>query len=97
MKTCYLVNCPEGLFLFGDGHLGFKTEYKTLNSHGVYQSDAYVVASGEYFWGGASSAEERELLDVTPISYDGAAEALRTVSAQEQAQSTETNVNETGH
>lgn len=62
--------CPEGLFLF-NGSLCFKSEYKTQNqSSGYWQSDAYVVSSGEYFWGGASTAEARDKLLVTPVPAD---------------------------
>jgi hypothetical protein len=71
-----LRDCPEGLFIFGDGHIGFKSEYKRLNTKGVYQTDAYVVSSGEYFWGGAETAEARERLLVTPIAYEAASEAI---------------------
>jgi hypothetical protein len=70
-----LGECPKGLFLFdADGHtscLGFKSEYKTesLSSPGFWQSDAYVVESGEYFWGGVSDPRARESLMVTPVEY----------------------------
>lgn len=55
--TCTLAECPPGLFLFG-GCLGFRSEYGT---------DAYVVSSGEAFWGGAKTKEERDALMVTPV------------------------------
>lgn len=66
-----LSKCPPGLFLFGQT-LGFKSEYKTESQsrQGVWQSDAYVVESGEYFWGGASNPIEREALLVTPLRSD---------------------------
>lgn len=65
-----LDECPEGLFLF-NGTLCFKSEYQTQNqSSGYWQSDAYVVSSGEYFWGGASTAEARDKLLVTPVPAD---------------------------
>jgi hypothetical protein len=65
-----LAECPPGLFVFGLSCLGFKSEYKTESQSrpGVWQSDAYVVESGEYFWGGTSNAVEREELLVTPLS-----------------------------
>lgn len=68
MADISLGECPPGLFLF-DGTLGFKSEYKTESQSrsGVWQSDAYVVASGEYFWGGTSNPTERETLKVTPL------------------------------
>lgn len=46
------------LFLFG-GVIALKSEYR---SNG--QSDAYIVGTGEYFWGGAKSPMERERLEV---------------------------------
>jgi hypothetical protein len=65
-----LGDCPPGLFLF-NGSLGFKSEYKTesLSRPGVWQSDAYVVESGEYFWGGVSDPEARERLMVEPVDW----------------------------
>lgn len=53
-----LRDCPPGLFLFS-GILGFKSEYG---------QDAYVVESGEFFWGGTSTHEERLKLEVKPIT-----------------------------
>ena len=58
--TTTLAACPPGLFVF-DGHYGFKTEYSDQNG-----PEAYCVASGEYFWGGAKSKEERANLVVMP-------------------------------
>jgi hypothetical protein len=58
---CTLSQCPPGLFLHGDD-LGFKTEYSDVNG-----SEAYVVASGEYFWGGTNDREVRRNIKVTPV------------------------------
>lgn len=55
--------CPPGLFLFG-GTLCFKSEYHTK----VNQPDAYVVSSGEYFWGGTVELEARLSLVVIPLA-----------------------------
>ncbi len=47
--------CPPGLFWFDDGKrsgLGVKTEYVTRVSDGTLMPDAFVVETGEYFWGG---------------------------------------------
>ena len=66
--TCTLDDCPPGLFWFGDT-LGFKSEYTTtLENPRRYQCDAYVVASGEYFRGGARDTAERATLIVQPVS-----------------------------
>lgn len=58
-----LRDAPTGLFLF-QGILGFKSEY-----HTNCLTDAYVVESGEYFWGGTSKGTDREALLVTPVTY----------------------------
>lgn len=42
-----LAECPIGLFLAG-GELCLKTEYGTNEG----RIDAYIVSSGEFFWGG---------------------------------------------
>ena len=73
MFACRLDECPPGLFLAGNC-LGFKSEYR--NEKGT--CEAYVVASGEFFWGGAKTSEEREGLIVTPVEIVDAA-ALRLV------------------
>lgn len=67
-----LDECPPGLFLFGeDNTLCFKSEYSTTQAKsGAAQCDAYVVSSGEYFWGGAMSAAERAVLKVRPVDID---------------------------
>ena len=73
-----LNECPTGLFLFqGDGApcLGFKSEYRTVKQDRAgrtigTQVDAYVVASGEYFWGGTVDWRKREELLVEPIDDD---------------------------
>lgn len=43
-----LAECPVGLFLSAYGELCLKTEYG--NNQG--RIDAYIVSSGEFFWGG---------------------------------------------
>jgi len=79
MMPCSLSDCPPGLFWF-NGMLGMKTEYRTesVSRPGCLQCDAYVVASGEYFWGGVSDPREREKLMVTPIDNEAALAALAT-------------------
>lgn len=64
-----LRNCPPGLFVF-DGTLCFKSEYSTNeNAIAGEGGDAYVVESGEYFWGGAKSKADRGNLMVTPAHF----------------------------
>ncbi|MDR5801148.1 hypothetical protein [Caballeronia sp. LZ001] len=58
-QPCSLQDCPPGFFLF-NGLLCLKSEYGGANV------EAYVE-SGEYFWGGAKSKEERDALIVTPV------------------------------
>lgn len=62
-----LIDAPIGLFLY-DGQLVLKTEYSTVRSDAEPATpDCYIVDSGEYFWGGAKTAEERNALEVTPV------------------------------
>ncbi len=91
-----LAECPPGPFLF-EGSLGFKTEYgMTLPDENgaempgsqvrwvvTHRPDAYVMASGECFWGGAKNHDERAALLVQPIdgdALDAFASAPRPVS-----------------
>lgn len=78
MFACRLDQCPPGLFLAG-GCLGFKSQYRTTTGW----TEAFVVASGEYFSGNAGSSQEREALMVTPVEIVGAA-ALRLVSIDQE-------------
>lgn len=69
-KECTLVDCPPGLFLF-DGALGFKTPYPIdlrQKDYSHYYPQAFVVATGEVFWGGVHTHEERCRLMVQPLS-----------------------------
>lgn len=76
MFACRLDECPPGLFLAGNC-LGFKAEYR--NEKGA--CEAYIVSSGEFFWGGAKTVEDREALTVTPVEIVDAS-ALRLVSIE---------------
>lgn len=63
-EPCTLADCPPGLFRW-EGTLCFKSEYHSKPG----QPDAYVVVSGEYFWGGTSgNLDARNALIVTPIT-----------------------------
>ena len=76
MFACRLDECPPGLFISGNC-LGFKSEYRNDNG----SCEAFVVASGEFFWGGAKSNDERDALLVTPVEIMDAS-ALRLVSIE---------------
>ncbi|PGO61772.1 hypothetical protein CN980_29010 [Bacillus cereus] len=52
---------PGKLFRFGDT-IGFKSEYRTGGA-----IEAFIVGSGEMFWGGTSTAKEQRELMVEPI------------------------------
>lgn len=56
---CSLAQCPPGFFVFNE-RLCLKSEY------GI--ADAYCE-SGEIFWGGAKTDEERLALQVQPVTY----------------------------
>lgn len=89
-----LRECPPGPFLF-EGRLGFKTEYGAMETVGPVNVpgdqvrwtvgngiDVYVMASGEVFWGGAKSKEERDKLLVTPIDADDLALSVPSVGPE---------------
>lgn len=64
--------CPIGLFWFGD-ELCLKTEYGSNEG----RIDAYIVSSGEFFWGERPQTIESQRAQlVTPISLDAARSAL---------------------
>lgn len=58
-----LENCPIGMFECG-GELCLKTEYG--NNDG--RIDAFIVSSGEFFWGGAQTPTDQRKVLVTPCS-----------------------------
>ena len=61
-----LIDAPVGLFEH-NGNLALKTEYSTIHKDGTSTPDCYLVESGEYFWGGAKTAAERNDLEVKPV------------------------------
>jgi hypothetical protein len=74
-----LRECPPGPFRFGET-LCFKTEYNMMETIGHVEvpgnevmwiagrnPDAYVLESGEVFWGGAKTHEARAELLVCPV------------------------------
>ena len=51
-----------------DGWLLFKSEYSTMNkADGAYQVDAYMLTSGEYWWGGHKTVRDRDAKLVRPV------------------------------
>ena len=58
-----LAACPPGLFRF-NGRLGFKSEYRD----DLGCAEAFVVESGEAFWGGTTDKIVRDKLLVVPVS-----------------------------
>lgn len=54
--TVTLEECPIGLFMSAGGELCLKTEYG--NNEG--RIDAYIVSSGEFFWGSAPQTIENQ-------------------------------------
>jgi len=78
---CAIRDCPPGFFVSGDA-LCFKTEYGAMETAGPTnvpgsemrwtvgsQSDVYC-SSGESFWGGATTKEEVEKLQVQPVAVE---------------------------
>jgi hypothetical protein len=62
-----LARCPIGLFLAEGAGLCLKTEYG--NNEG--RIDAYIVSSGEFFWGDAPQTIARQRAQlVTPVTVD---------------------------
>lgn len=55
-----LKDCPVGLFLSLNGELCLKTEYG---------DDAYIVSTGEKFWGGAKVPELIGKVNVFPLQF----------------------------
>ena len=72
-----LIDAPIGIFRF-DGELVLKTEYYSEDKQsGKYIPDCYIIRTGEYFWGGAKTANELINLDIEPVDF---AELLPTVT-----------------
>ena len=67
-RAIKLIDAPVGLFEV-DGILVLKTEYSTRHEDGTIAPDCHIRESGEYFWGGVDSVEERNNLEVTPVSW----------------------------
>lgn len=72
-----LVECPAGLFWSSNGELCVKTEYSYPDS----RVQAYIVRTGEFFWGAAPQtvASQRASL-VRPLDYEESVSRLAPVS-----------------
>ena len=66
MEKVTLAECPIGLFMAESGELCLKTEY--ANNDG--RIDAYIVSSGEMFWGAApQTIDSQRAQIVTPVEH----------------------------
>lgn len=63
-KRVALKDAPVGLFDY-EGTLGIKTKTSTNG-----RPDAYIVKSGEYFWGGTTMPEICAGLTITPMRIE---------------------------
>lgn len=71
-----LADCPPGMFVH-DGVLGFKTEYGAprlvdigagrVEYFATNFAETYCIDSGETFWAGTGTLEERDALIVRPL------------------------------
>ena len=77
-EECTLYDCPPGPFRF-QGEIHFKSEYSGDRG----EPDAYCGDSGEFFWGGAKSYKERNLLKVIPLEQVPANSHLKAIHAVE--------------
>ena len=63
MGEVTLADCPIGLFVF-EGELCLKTEYGSNEG----RIDAYIVSSGEFFWGNPPQTIQSQRAQlVTPV------------------------------
>ena len=62
-----LADLPDGtLFIDGDGVIGFKSEYQTPQG----AIEAFIVGSGEMYWGGVKNEKEQRHRKVIPLGDD---------------------------
>lgn len=57
---------PGTLFAFGDDCIAIKSEYRCSNG----LIEAFIIDSGEQFWGGAKTAKEQNALMVQPLAIE---------------------------
>ena len=53
---------PVGSLFLYNKTIALKSKYRTDG-----KSDAYIVGSGEYFWGGTNNREDREKLEISEL------------------------------
>lgn len=63
-EPCTLEELECGSLFKHEGTIALKTEYSS-NSGLI---EAYIVGSGEHFWGGTSTPSEQSQLIVTPLT-----------------------------
>lgn len=77
-----LEDLPSGSLFIHKNSVCLKTEYK--NNNGTI--DAFIIGSGEMFWGGAKTSEEQAKIEVLPIEIDF--KELLKISAKESIKNT---------
>jgi hypothetical protein len=67
-KTCKLDNVPAGSLFYYNGTFALMTEY-SYYKEGMrkVQRDAYIIGTGEYFWGGCTDTVSRSNLKVNKV------------------------------
>lgn len=60
-RSCTLEKCPVGLFISKNDVFALKTEYGL---------EAYIVSSGERFWGGVNNLEDLKNVRVYPCEVE---------------------------
>ena len=66
-EKCTLAELPCGtLFAFGDDCVAVKSEYQCNNG----LIEAFIIGTGEQFWGGAKTAKEQNELMVQPLEIE---------------------------
>lgn len=66
-EKCTLDDLPCGaIFAFGNDCIAVKSEYRCNNG----LIEAFIVDSGEQFWGGVHTAEEQNALMVQPLAIE---------------------------
>ena len=63
MKKVTLEELPNGSLFKFNKTIALKTEYRTKGD----AIEAYIIGSGEFFWGGTIHAKDQKVLKVEPI------------------------------